>query len=43
MTVGGALEYIDLGEAAIDNSATLKGDYQDNQIFAFALNFSYQF
>jgi long-chain fatty acid transport protein len=43
MSVGGSFEYIDLGDAKIDNATTLKGEYEDNQIFAFALNMSYKF
>ena len=43
MTIGGALEYIDLGDAAIDNSTTLIGDYQDNHLVVFALNVGYKF
>ena len=43
MTVGGALEYVDLGEAKIDNSATLKGEYDVNYFIAAAFNFSYKF
>jgi long-chain fatty acid transport protein len=43
MSVGGSLEYVDLGDAKIDNSTTLKGEYQDNHIIAFALNLSYKF
>jgi long-chain fatty acid transport protein len=42
MTIGGAFEYIDLGDARID-SPTLRGDFQQNHAFAFALNINYQF
>ncbi len=42
MTLGGAFEYIDLGDARI-KSNTLRGDYQDNRIFAFGINMSYEF
>lgn len=42
INVGGAFEYIDLGNAKI-NSDTLKGDYQDNRAIAFALNLEYVF
>jgi long-chain fatty acid transport protein len=43
MSVGGAFEYIDLGDARIDDPDLLTGDYQTNRIFAFALNFGYKF
>ncbi len=43
MTIGGAFEYIDLGDARIDNSTLLIGDYEDNRLFMFALNLSYNF
>jgi long-chain fatty acid transport protein len=43
LTFGGSFEYIDLGDAKIDNSAVLVGDYETNRIFAFALNMSYTF
>jgi long-chain fatty acid transport protein len=43
MTVGGALVYADLGDSKIDNSATLKGEYDDNYFIAAALTFSYKF
>ena len=43
MNVGGAFEYIDLGDAGIDDPDLLTGDYQTNRIFAFAVNFGYQF
>ncbi len=43
LSVGGALEYVDLGDAKIDNSAALKGEYKDNYFIAFALNMSYKF
>jgi len=42
MTLGGAFEYIDLGDAKID-SDNLRGDYQDNRVFAFAVNMGYKF
>lgn len=42
LAFGGAFEYIDLGDARI-KSNTLRGEYQENRIFAFALNFGYQF
>jgi long-chain fatty acid transport protein len=43
MNVGGAFEYIDLGEAKIDDPTLLKGEYETNRIFMIAFNFSYQF
>ncbi len=43
MNVGAAFEYIDLGDAKIDDPTILTGEYQENRIFAFALNFGYQF
>ena len=42
MSIGGAFEYIDLGDARID-SPTLQGDYQRNHVLAFALYLNYQF
>jgi long-chain fatty acid transport protein len=43
MTIGGAFEYIDLGDARIDNPTLLIGDYEDNRLIMFALNLSYEF
>jgi long-chain fatty acid transport protein len=43
MTLGGAFEYIDLGNGRIDNPAVLEGDYEDNHIFMIALNLGYKF
>lgn len=43
MTIGGAFEFIDLGDARIDNPAILTGEYETNRIFMFALNVGYQF
>ncbi len=43
MTIGGAIEYIDLGDARIDNPDILVGEYEDNRILMFALNLSYEF
>jgi long-subunit fatty acid transport protein len=40
--VGGAIEYIDLGKAKIDNSS-LQGEFDKNRIVMFALNLGYQF
>ena len=41
--VGGAIEYIDLGDAKINNPDILKGKYSKNRLFMAAVNFSYQF
>jgi long-chain fatty acid transport protein len=41
--VGGALEYIDLGDAKINDPALLQGEFKTNRLFVAALNFSYQF
>ncbi len=41
--VGGAFEYIDLGEAKINDPALLKGKYKTNRIFMAAVNLGYQF
>jgi long-chain fatty acid transport protein len=41
--VGGAFEFIDLGNARIDDPAILTGEYKNNHIFMFAAYFSYQF
>ena len=43
MKIGGALEYIDLGKAKINDPTILTGEYEDNYAIAFALNLSYQF
>ncbi len=43
MNVGGAFEYIDLGDARIDDPALLIGDYSENRIFMISLNFGYKF
>ncbi len=43
MSIGGAFEYVDLGDARIDNPTLLIGDYEDNRILMFALNLSYKF
>ncbi len=43
MTVGGAFEYIDLGDARIDNPAVLQGEYEENRIFVIAVNLGYKF
>jgi opacity protein-like surface antigen len=41
--VGGAFEYIDLGDARINDPTILTGEYKDNRILMFALNLSYKF
>ena len=43
LTVGGAFEFIDLGDAEIDNPNALVGDYKTNYAFVGALNFNYKF
>jgi long-chain fatty acid transport protein len=43
LNVGGAFEYIDLGDAKIDDPTLLTGEYKTNRIFMFALNFDYRF
>jgi long-chain fatty acid transport protein len=43
VTVGGAFEYIDLGDAKIDDPTILTGEYKENRIFMFAVNASYKF
>ncbi len=43
MTIGGAFEYIDLGDARIDNPNLLIGDYETNRLVMIALNLSYEF
>jgi long-chain fatty acid transport protein len=43
MTVGGAVEYVDLGSARISDPNTLTGDYQTNRAFFFALNANFKF
>jgi long-chain fatty acid transport protein len=43
MTVGGAFEYIDLGEARINNPAVLQGEYETNRVFVIAVNLGYKF
>ncbi len=41
--VGGAIEYIDLGDAKINNPNILKGKYSKNRLFMVAVNLGYQF
>jgi long-chain fatty acid transport protein len=43
INVGGAVEYIDLGDAEIDDPSILTGEYDTNRIFMFALTFGYKF
>ena len=43
ISVGGAFEYIDLGDAEIDDPSILTGDYDTNRVLMFALNFGYKF
>ena len=43
LSVGGAFEFIDLGDAEIDNPNALEGDYKTNYAFVGALNFNYKF
>ena len=42
LTIGCALEYADLGDGEI-NSSTLKGEYKNNSLFVFVLNFNWKF
>jgi long-chain fatty acid transport protein len=42
LTLGGAVEFADYGNAKIDNPL-LQGDYKDNHIFFFALNANWKF
>ena len=43
MNVGGAFEFIDLGDARIDDPALLVGEYEKNRIFMISFNFGYKF
>jgi long-chain fatty acid transport protein len=43
LNVGGAFEYIDLGDARIDDPDLLTGDYQENRIIMIAFNLGYKF
>ena len=48
VTVGGAYEYIDLGDAGIDRNdgplkGPLKGDFNPNAIHVFAVNLTWKF
>ena len=42
LSLGGAFEFIDLGDAKI-KSDSLRGDYQDNRVIALAVNLNYKF
>ena len=41
LTIGGALEYVDLGDAEI-NSSTLIGEYDTNNMIVASLNFNWK-
>ena len=41
--VGGAITYIDLGDAEIDNSSVLQGEFDKNRTLMIGLNLGYQF
>jgi long-chain fatty acid transport protein len=43
MTVGGAVEYVDLGSARISDPNTLTGNYGENRALFFALNANFKF
>ena len=46
LTIGCALEYVDLGDAEINNSSPingLKGTYKNNDLFALVINFNWRF
>ena len=43
MKLGAAIEYINLGDAKINNPSLLVGDYDSNYLFVFGVNLSYQF
>ena len=43
LNLGGNFEYIDLGDAKINNDTTLKGDFRRNQIFFVGLNANWKF
>jgi len=42
LTIGGAFEYADLGDAEI-NSSNLIGSYKNNNLLAFIINFNWKF
>ncbi len=43
LNLGGNFEYIDLGDAKINNDRTLKGDYRRNEVFFVSLNANWKF
>ena len=43
LTLGGVVEYADLGSARINDSATLKGEYETNRAIFVALNLEWKF
>ena len=43
MNVGGAFEYINLGDARIDDPTILTGESKENRIFMIGFDFGYQF
>ena len=43
VNVGGAFEYIDLGDAKIDDPTILTGEYQEDRIFMISFNLGYKF
>jgi long-chain fatty acid transport protein len=43
LNIGGNFEYIDLGNAKINNDRTLKGDYKRNEMFFIGLNANWTF
>ena len=43
LNFGGNFEYLDLGDAKINNSSTLKGDYKRNEAFFLAVNANWTF
>ena len=43
LSIGGNVEYVDLGRAKINNDQTLKGDYKRNEIFFLGLNANWTF
>jgi long-subunit fatty acid transport protein len=42
LTIGGAFTFADYGDAEIDNEL-LKGDYEKNDIYFFAINANWKF
>lgn len=43
LSVGGSFEYVDLGDAEIQDANTLIGEYDTNRMFVFGLNMNYTF